>query len=122
MCSLLSDTLEGEFLCPRKYSNTLISHLRLVDKCACSTLFTEYMWWSYSPVMPHFFFFFLIRRNKKCFSRHPELTMFPFTLHLLLAEGSTQCIFMASLHSHLVAHKGQVERARPDLVHGLQLT
>lgn len=67
-------------------------------------------------------FFFLIRRNKKCFSRHPELTMFPFTLHLLLAEGSTQCIFMASLHSHLVAHKGQVERARPDLVHGLQLT
>lgn len=57
MCSLLSDTLEGEFLCPRKYSNTLISHLRLVDKCACSTLFTEYMWWSYSPVMPPFFFF-----------------------------------------------------------------
>lgn len=96
--------------------NIIIFHLGLVDKWVCPTVFTKHIWWSYSPAMPLF-----IRRNKKCFSCHPELTTFPFTLHHLSAEGSTQCINMASLHSHLVAHEGQVGRARPDLVHRLHL-
>lgn len=94
--------------------NILIFHLGLVDKWFCPTVFTEYIWWSYSPAMPPF-----IRRSKKCFSCHPELTTFPFTS--FWQKAALNASIWHPCTATWVTHEGQAGMARPDLVHGLHL-